>query len=292
MDVIIYHMDKFVIHLNPTPRRYPHACPVGSIGYIPEKNDRVSSTFHTFNFSLILDGEGDYTFDGKTWRVIAPCVITQWPGLFVEYGPERTWEELYITYDANRQPFFEEKRFANRDMPVWYILDPGPTRQKLTELRELIEDINAWGRADEIDRVCEMMILESLIAQDRPYRDEKEKAIQSIREYVTDHFSGPIDFDELALDFGFSPASFRRHWGRIVGIPPGQYVTRQRMRRACRYLVETNMRIGEIAWAIGYEDPLYFSRKFRDYMGLTASAYRETHSTPLSMQGLPALDRE
>lgn len=284
MEDIISRMDSFSIHLGAEPRHYPHPCPVTSVGYIARKEDWVRRAFVSFNFSLILTGEGEYRTGERIWSVKAPCVITQWPEVHVEYGPAKVWEELYIAYSAERLPFLEQIGFAHSRRPVWKIRDPATTGRKLEEVRELLQSPGVHGRADTVDRACEALLLESLLARDRAPRSPAERAIQTILAYVEVHFTSPIDFEDIALDHGLSPASFRRHWARLVGEPPGRHVTRLRMRRACRYLVETKLPISEIALAVGYEDPLYFSRRFRQATGVTATAYRTQHAAPLSLR--------
>ncbi|MBN1555136.1 MAG: helix-turn-helix transcriptional regulator [Phycisphaerae bacterium] len=268
-------MDYFRIHLESLPRQYPMELSVGNIGYLPRKREWVSHEFSSFNFSFILRGGGVYRKGGRTWAVNTPCVITQWPGLHVEYGPEDEWEELYLIYRAELQPSLEARRFADPDRPVWYVREAASLRRRLVELMDLFKDLQAFGRADEIDRVCERMIFESLISESRPSLTPLDQTILEIRSFVEEHFTEWIDFDFLAAEHGLSPATFRRHWARHVSLPPSNYVTHLRMQQACRMLAETPQPVGDIARAVGYEDVLYFSRRFRGMVGETASEYRK-----------------
>ncbi|MBN2710938.1 MAG: helix-turn-helix transcriptional regulator [Planctomycetes bacterium] len=276
-------MDNFIIHLNPIPRAFPHSTQVGSIGYIPSKTQWCDNPFTSFNYSFILKGTGEYRLGGKSWEVKAPCVITQWPGVHVTYGPHKMWEELYLTYDEQYMAVFEKAGMADMSKPVWYISDPVHTRRKLADLREHLADVNEPGRVDEVDRICDAMVLESLISEARPGLDEKQRLVNSIRAHVEDNYLSHIDYDELALDYNLSPASFRRLWASFVGVPPARYVMGLRIRQACRMLVETQKSIGEIADELSFDDPLYFSRKFRKLVGETATDYRRKHRAPLSL---------
>ena len=53
-----------------------------------------------------------------------------------------------------------------------------------------------------------------------------------------------------------------------------EYLTKKRMERAKQYLRETDLRSGEIALAVGYKDPRYFSYVFKRTQGCTPSEYR------------------
>jgi len=101
-------MDDFIMHLAPLPRRFPGGLPVQSVGYMSKKSQKVQNTFSSCNFSLILSGSGVYNFRGERIEVKAPCVITQWSGEPMDYGPlpGGTWEELYIIYKSSAHEEF------------------------------------------------------------------------------------------------------------------------------------------------------------------------------------------
>ena len=64
-------------------------------------------------------------------------------------------------------------------------------------------------------------------------------------------------------------------------MPPGRYRMQQRLRHACRLLTETSLSVHAVAAACGFADPLYFSRKFSQAVGMTATAYRQRHRSAL-----------
>lgn len=276
-------MDNFTIHMSPLPRQFPHLLPVETIGYVPHKSGWVCHPFNSVNFSFIFSGCGEYRHPLGTWRVEAPCVITQWPGIYLEYGPDREWEELYLIYPQELEGAFRKRNLIQPEKPLWTINDPGPTSHLLHELIREIESSGNFGSADRIDRICENMILESFIAEQVSPEDEHTGAVNRVRIYLEEHLNEAVDVDELALEQGFSPSHFRRIWNERVPHPPGRYVMHMRMRQACRMLVETSLPVGRIARELGYADPLYFSRKFRQIIGRPATQYREAHRWPLSL---------
>jgi YesN/AraC family two-component response regulator len=52
------------------------------------------------------------------------------------------------------------------------------------------------------------------------------------------------------------------------------YFSRLKVQHACRLLDTTSARIQEVGTEIGYPDPYYFSRLFREVMGMSPRAYR------------------
>jgi AraC-like DNA-binding protein len=47
------------------------------------------------------------------------------------------------------------------------------------------------------------------------------------------------------------------------------------VQKACQYLLFTGLRVKEIAYELGIEDPFYFSRMFSRIMGSSPNEYRE-----------------
>jgi AraC-like DNA-binding protein len=260
-------------------RREPQ---VYSIGYVPNKHDWVDRTFPTFNFSFILKGQGEYMYANGSCPVVAPCVITQWPGVPVRYGPKGEWEELFLIYGAGAVSSFCDSGLVYPQRPVWRVSNARRLRELIGDLFALLERVHKEGRpADSVDLLCEQLILESLLEQEVAPQGQPARAIQKIRNYVEKNYLIDHDFDELASETGLTPGTFRRHWGELVGTPPHRYLVQLRLQQACRLLAESNLSIGEIAAEVSFNDPLYFSRKFRQHTGMTASDYRRHYQRPV-----------
>jgi len=284
METIIQVMDNITKgaetryrDIRSAPRRFPNGLPVRAIGYIPVKRDWVRRTFDRLVFSFILSGEGEYRWGERVWPVRSPCVFFEYPGASLEYGPNGSWEELYINFVKELAPAIEARGLLALDRPVWQIHDAAAIRRRALELLDALRDVDSLGRVDRIDRLCESLIMDSLISAASPPLGERDRAVQAVRAYLEQHYREPVDPDEIALEHGLSPSDFRRRWAAMMPVPPGQFTTQLRIREACRLLVETDHNIGEIARAVGYSDPLYFSRRFRQITGETATCYRGRH---------------
>lgn len=276
MDIKINYMDDIFIHMAPLPRRYPAGLPVQSIGYMSKKAGKVRHAFSSCNFSLILSGRGIYNFRGERFEIKAPCVITQWPGEPMDYGPlpGETWEELYMIFKETAYDHFLRCNLIQSHKPFWLIRRESLVVDLVSHLMSLLEDVKQDGAADRIDRACELLIVETRLGESRPAAGRGERVIRDMRQYVREHLFEHHDFDAMALRFGLSPSTFRRYWNRYMPEPPARYVMILRMREARRLLVETDLSIAEIAEKTGFGDPLYFSRYFSNSAGVPPSQYR------------------
>lgn len=92
--------------------------------------------------------------------------------------------------------------------------------------------------------------------------------------HLDEHFAEPIFVEELARRFGCSAGYFHRQFKCHTGLTPTIYVTQLRIQQARRLLELTNMRVAEVAQAVGYDDPFYFSRVYRKLTGQAPSTRR------------------
>jgi len=72
-------------------------------------------------------------------------------------------------------------------------------------------------------------------------------------------------------------ARFQQIFTKIIKSSPSVYLTSVRLEKACYFLLESNMSIAEIAGAVGYNNPLYFSRIFKKYYGVSPSNYKKQY---------------
>lgn len=80
--------------------------------------------------------------------------------------------------------------------------------------------------------------------------------------------------DELAREAALSRSALTERFGRILGEPPMQYLTRWRMALAGQALREGSEAVARIAERFGYESEAAFNRAFRREYGLPPAAWR------------------
>lgn len=85
----------------------------------------------------------------------------------------------------------------------------------------------------------------------------------------------PIQINEYARRLNISPCWFIRCFKRYTGRTPQQYLCEIRMGKAKELLYFSSFSCGEIAQSIGYADPLYFGRVFKQAVGVSPLAYRK-----------------
>jgi AraC family transcriptional regulator, transcriptional activator of pobA len=100
--------------------------------------------------------------------------------------------------------------------------------------------------------------------------------------HLRDHWR----LDDYAAALGLTPTHLNRITRMLAGLSAGRYVEARRAREAQRLLAYTRLPVAEIGYALGFEDPAYFSRAFRRQTGETPSACRRR----LAGSDLPVAD--
>ena len=93
--------------------------------------------------------------------------------------------------------------------------------------------------------------------------------------FIDRHFAEDISINRLADKYEMSPNYFSSLFKKEMNISAVNYIVDVRMRRAKKFLSETNKNVVEIAKTVGYEDSHYFYRVFKKNTGMTPIRYRQ-----------------
>jgi AraC-like DNA-binding protein len=96
----------------------------------------------------------------------------------------------------------------------------------------------------------------------------------SIQRVLDQEFAKPLQFADLAGQFGISEAHLRRLFRAVHGKTPRRYVIETRLQHAATLLRTTAHRVEYIAAEVGYPTITLFDRAFRVLFGMTPSEYR------------------
>lgn len=94
-------------------------------------------------------------------------------------------------------------------------------------------------------------------------------------DFLNANYRKPYDEARLAEVAGLSASRLRHLFRAQIGDSPRHYVEEHRMRRARDLLVTSRLNIGEIAQELGFENPFYFTLRFRKHTGESPSGYRQ-----------------
>lgn len=98
--------------------------------------------------------------------------------------------------------------------------------------------------------------------------------IQQIISYVNDNYYEEISLKTLAQKYHINTSYLGQIFTKEVGCSFSEYLNRTKNMKAKELILNTNMKINDIAKKVGYLDTSYFYRKFKKYYGVCPSTLR------------------
>jgi len=92
--------------------------------------------------------------------------------------------------------------------------------------------------------------------------------------YLRSNYNRPISMEKLAAMYNLSPSYFRTVFKKHTGSSPIDYLVSLRVNSAAQMLLASVLSVQEISEMCGFQSQAYFSRVFRQKLGVTPSEYR------------------
>ncbi len=106
------------------------------------------------------------------------------------------------------------------------------------------------------------------------FTDRDERRITAAVRRIEAQSSERLSLQQLAREASMSPYHFLRVFERVVGVTPGQYMLRGRLRHAAVLLRRSARSVATIAAECGFGDLSTFNRQFRRALRLSPNQYR------------------
>ena len=111
------------------------------------------------------------------------------------------------------------------------------------------------------------------------FEDEIGKAVNELIDEITERaFETDLNLSEILRKSGYAEDYIRLNFKKATGKTPVVFLTEIRIKNAC-FLIETygtSVPLSEIAEACGYTDYIYFSKRFKDLIGMSPKQYRDS----------------
>ncbi|SFD17112.1 AraC family transcriptional regulator [Algibacter pectinivorans] len=105
---------------------------------------------------------------------------------------------------------------------------------------------------------------------------QNKNLVDSVKDYLLNNLDKNFTLDELASKFNYSKSYLHSKFKLNTGYPVLVFFKLKKVQKACEYLSYTDLSIKEISYQIGFNDPLYFSRIFKSFMGKSPRNYKQS----------------
>jgi len=225
-----------------------------------------------FNFWLALAGDGYLSCDGQAFRIQ--------PGSFFIFSPHQNISAAH--YSGPRitrfSAHFFPVRHGERLQELAGLPLLGAAVASLAAVQRQIDVIMRIALRREDDAVLAGKVHELIRqvtgASELATCEALSPSVSAALRVFREDPASVASISDFAQSVGISRSHFDRSFTAQVGQPPRQFLINCKIIEARRYLESSSLRVGEIAEALGYKDIYFFSRQFKQLVGLSPAQYR------------------
>lgn len=260
-----------------------------AIGYYPKAENHYRKREVPISEYILLycaEGEGWVELEGNHYVLYSNCYMIISPGLKHVYGSSsfKPWS-LYWAHFSGRGA---EALCASHVNHVQQITLENNSRiaQRLQLFDEIVQTLSMGNAFPNLRYACAVFqhFMASLIYVAQ-YRHSLKKDAQEYDDpvsdcihYMKEHIERRLTIKELADYVGYSPSRLTALFNEQTHLAPMLYFNQIKIQHACHWLDNSDMKIMQISLRLGFEDMYYFSRLFKQIMGMSPRAYRNRSS--------------
>ncbi len=232
-----------------------------------------------YQIIYISKGEGVFETNGEPpQKIYAGTILLLFPDIWHRFRPdEKTgWEEYWVGFRGAYAHYLLEQKCFNAKNPVIRL---GFNQEFLNIFSNLINTIESENNL--IQNLASFHLINLLgityasVLNNNSNLSHKEIKIRKMQHEIHAKWNKNVDFIELASAFDVSYSWFRKSFKEVFNISPNQYLLMLKIRNAAKAIQESNLPISKIAFDCGFNSEFYFSKIFKQKMGLNPSDIRK-----------------
>ena len=222
-----------------------------------------------FELIFFIEGKANIDAGAETVNVLGFDVVVYPPGLLhaehLELG--RRQEIICFWVDTGPTPAFDH---------AIKLMDERGTLRELFEMVYAEFTSNRPYAAELISAYLHAIFLQARQHFTEPSR-EASSLVERCLGYIHENYALDFDIDDLAATVSVSPSYLFRLFKKKMQLTPMHYRNVVRIDKAKLLLADRSLTVDAVAERVGFDDPKYFARVFKDHAGLSPSAYRRAN---------------
>ena len=124
--------------------------------------------------------------------------------------------------------------------------------------------------------------IEAALARHRTLGSATQRLVRRAMAFIHAHYAEALNRDEIASHVGISADYLTDCFRQDLGITPVTYLNRYRLLQARELLEKTDLKITQIALAVGFSESAHFTRTFQREIGVSPRAFRQGKRAPVA----------
>ena len=224
----------------------------------------------------VVSGRGSYTAQGKTYSLGAGDMFLSYPNTAISYSAESAdpWEYYWVGFHGgDARALLEHAGFSPDRLVMRYTCG-----EELQRLLLSIYQTRGSTPGELVRMTGRLYEFLALLMQNAPVHRQQgsDIALEYVHracDYVANNFANPISVCDIAQSVNLSRSRLYRLFMEHLSLSPIQYLTQFRIRQACVLLKKGGLPIQSVAYSVGFDDPLYFSKVFKKEIGCSPRMY-------------------
>ena len=230
------------------------------------------SSYHTFMF--IKSGKASISVNGSLFSVSKNDV------LLIPSGSDTiliSKNDTFSTHCCNFNAELDGRSVFANFTPTYHYsgVDMPQAKNGFAAIEKYLRAENVINILKAESCITDMMIA-FLESEPRSFRTDEDEFSARVRKYIDDRLATKIRVKQMAEDMEYHPKYFISLFKKNMGDTPAHYIKSARIDRAKFLLSNTNISISEIAKLVGFSTQPKFANDFRQFVGCTASEYRDS----------------
>lgn len=146
-------------------------------------------------------------------------------------------------------------------------------------LNVLFTHYSVLAQGHELDKENVATLLLALFsmlpAPTRRAQEDEYRLSSQVMLWVDENYAHKFSLDTIAADLKKSKSYLSRRFHAETGEKINEYITTYRLRKACEFLLRSELSVHEIATRVGFSDATYFISSFRKGIGVPPLQYRK-----------------
>lgn len=127
---------------------------------------------------------------------------------------------------------------------------------------------------EELEQV-QKEVIQMLLKRWKKSEGDSNLLVKRVKGYVHEFYTQGITLNEIAATFGITPEYLGTQFHKETGMTYSNYLKEYRIEKAKKLLLGTDLKNYEIAASVGYSDPKYFSKVFKEMQGELPGDFRK-----------------
>lgn len=169
-------------------------------------------------------------------------------------------------------------RETTRDIPVIVLTARSLDESEIEQLNRGVAAIMAKGlfRANET-----VKHIQTALERQRALGSPTQRLVRRAMGYIHAHSADPLTREQIAAHVNISPDYLTDCFRQEVGVTPMVYLNRYRLKQARELLENSDLKITQIAMAVGFNESAHFTRMFQREVGVTPREWRQGKRNPV-----------